>query len=177
MIERSKSVLRNGERNSVECFKDRDVRYREMTGLLVYLYERIRYGTCRRIREIMSEAPWSNHDLFVSLTLIAIGTGLYIYPEVFTELRALAYLNKLASLSVWVTFFLFSGFVNLAVVLWCETPPFTIRLLVRMLGAFCFLIMAFSGLMFSVLIPSTIVYSMIAIWSIWGILRTQASGR
>lgn len=148
-----------------------------MKNFLISLYERIRYGTCRRIREIMSEAPWSNHDLFASLTLIAIGMGLYVYPGMFSLLRSLAYLNQLASPSIWVIFFLFSGFVNLAVVLWCETPPFTVRLLVRMLGAFCFLLMAFSGLMFSVLIPSTIVYGMIAIWSIWGILRTQASGR
>jgi hypothetical protein len=46
-----------------------------------------------------------------------------------------------------------------------------------MAGAFCFLTLMLSNIMFSSLIPSTAVYSTIAMWSIWGILRTKASGR
>lgn len=150
---------------------------RKIKDFVISVYEQIRYGTCRRIREIMSEAPWSNHDLFVSLTLIFIGISLYFFPETFSNLRAFAYLNNLATSEFWEVFFLFSGIINLTVVLWCKTPPFAVRLLSRMLGAFCFLLMALSGIMFSLVIPSTIVYGMIAVWSIWGILRTQASGR
>jgi hypothetical protein len=133
------------------------------------------WGVYRRIQEIMTNAPWSNHDLLVGISLLFVGIVFLLDAEQFQRLRALAYLRDLNY--PWGFIFLVIGFFNISVTLWCETPPFFLRLLSRMAGAFCFLTLMLSNIMFSPLIPSTVIYSTIAVWSIWGIFRTKASGR
>ena len=133
------------------------------------------FGTFQRIHEIMADAPWSNHDLLVGISLLFVGIFFLLDTEQFQRLRALAYLRDLDY--PWGFIFVGSGVFTICVTLWCIEPPFSLRLLSRMIGAFCFLTMTLSNIMFSPLIPSTAVYSSIAVWSIWGILRTKASGR
>jgi hypothetical protein len=123
----------------------------------------------------MSEAPWSNHDLLVGISLFLIGIFFLLDAEQFQRLRALAYLRDLNY--PWGFIFIGTGIINICVTLWCVAPPFSLRLFSRMIGAFCFLTMTLSNIMFSPLIPSTVVYSSVAAWSVWGILRTKSSGR
>ena len=132
-------------------------------------------GAFQRLREIMADAPWSNHDLLVGISLFFVGVIFAINSESFQQLRALAYLRN--THIPWAIVFIVIGGLNILNTVWCVEPPFWVRLLSRMAGAFCFLTLAFSNMMFAILIPSTIVYLLIALWSTWGILRTKASGR
>lgn len=136
-----------------------------------------RYGVLYRARSIFREAPWSNHDLLVGLALMGIGLGFLVNPEALTQLRALAYLNAAGSWTVLGASYLCMGSLNLLVTLWPSPPSFPLRLFSRMAGAFGFLTLALSNMHFAVLIPSTIVYVMVAVWSLWGVLRTQGRGR
>jgi len=129
----------------------------------------------QRIHSIMLDAPWSNHDLLVGISLFCMGIIFLVNAEQFQQLRALEYLRDLNY--PWGFIFLSTGLFNISVTLWCIEPPFLVRLLSRMSGAFCFLTLMLSNINFSALIPSTVIYSTIAIWSIWGILRTKVSGR
>lgn len=140
------------------------------------LYARFRNGTCRRLHSIMAEAPWSNHDLLSGFILLFIGLLLLYDPEIYTKLRTLNFIAQKGYTEEWSGLFLFSGIYGVTVTLWCLSPPFLIRITARMFYAFCFLTLAFSSFQFSTT-PSAITFSMIAIWSVWGILRTQTSGR
>ena len=134
-------------------------------------------GTIHRLRSIMSAAPWSNHDLLVSFILLFIGLALLIDPAVGLLLRSYAYLNQRWRVYNVALLFAGVGALSLCVTLWCVSPPFWLRLLSRMASAFCLLLLAFSTAMFSPWTPASITYSLIGLWSFWGILRTNPSGR
>jgi len=94
-------------------------------------------GTIHRLREIMSAAPWSNHDLLVSFILLFIGLALLIDPAVGLLLRSYAYLNQRWGVQNVALLFAGVGALSLCVTLWCVSPPFWLRLLARMASAFC----------------------------------------
>lgn len=142
----------------------------------VPLYHRLRYGTGRRLQSILSDAPWSNHDLLSGLILLGIGGLLFYDPTIYTKLRTLNFIAQSGYTSEWSGLFLFSVGYGLAVTLWCLAPPFPLRIAARMFYAFCFLTLAFSSWQFAAT-PSAITFSLIALWSVWGVLRTQTSGR
>jgi len=144
--------------------------------MLVPFFQRLRYGTGRRLQGILTEAPWSNHDLLSGLILLGIGGLLFYDPTVYTKLRTLNFIAHSGYTSEWSGLFLFSGLYGMAVTLWCLAPPLSLRIAARMLYAFCFLTLAFSSWQFAAT-PSAITFSLIALWSVWGILRTQPSGR
>ena len=135
------------------------------------------FGTIHRLKNIMAEAPWSNHDLLVSCILLFIGLALFVDPDVGKLLRSLAYMDRRWGIQNIALLFASVGALHLAVTLWCVAPPFLLRLLSRMAGAFCFLLLAFSTAMFSLWTPASMTYSLVALWSFWGILRTNPSGR
>lgn len=137
---------------------------------------RFREGTGRRIRQILVDAPWSNHDLLSGMILGLIGLLLLINPALYTTLRTLNFIAHSELTDEWSALFIFSGLYGLAMTLWCMAPPFWIRITARMFYAFCFLTLAFSSWQFSAT-PSAITFLLLGIWSVWGILRTQASGR
>lgn len=140
------------------------------------LHERIRHVFCSRLRCIMAEAPWSNHDLLSGMILMFIGLLFFYDPDIYVKLRTLNFIAQNGHSTQWSGLFLFGGVYGLAVTLWRIAPPFLVRITARMCYAFCFLTLAFSSFQFSTT-PSAITFSFIAIWSVWGILRTQASGR
>lgn len=135
------------------------------------------FGMMIRLRSIMSGAPWSNHDLLVSCILLFIGLALLLDPEVGRLLRSMDYLEQRWGIQEVSLFFVSVGALNLGVTLWSEVPPFWLRLLSRMSGAFCLLLLAFSTAMFSLWTPTSMTYSLIGLWSLWGILRTHSSVR
>ena len=135
------------------------------------------FGTIHRLKSIMAEAPWSNHDLLVSCILLFIGLAFFIDHSVSKLLRSLAYLDQRWGIQNIAILFSIVGALHLAVTLWCVAPPFWMRLLSRMAGAFCLLLLAFSTSMFSLWTPASMTYSLVALWSFWGILRTNPSGR
>lgn len=140
------------------------------------LGDRFRAGTVQRLRRILLEAPWSNHDLLSGLILLLIGVLLIASPELYTSLRTLNFIERQGHTDEWSYLMLLSGLYGLLMTLWCVAPPFWVRITARMAYAFCFLTLAFSSLRFSTT-PSAIAFSIIAIWSIFGILRTHESGR
>lgn len=135
------------------------------------------FGTTRRLREIMTDAPWSNHDLLVSTILLFIGVALFIEPSITSKLRAMTYLHETWGPRNLAILFVVVGSVNLVVTLWCVSPHFYVRLISRMAGAFCLMLLAFSTCLFSPIAPPTITYLLVGLWSVWGILRTHKSGR
>lgn len=135
-------------------------------------------GTYRRIREILINAPWSNFDLMASLITFSIGVYLFFSPTMFESIggvyRAMA---ELGSERAWGVLFIVLGSFGLLTVLWCVAPRFTWRLLARMGSAFCLVTFAFNNLSFQIPPLSTVTYVFLSLWALWGILRTQSSGR
>lgn len=135
-------------------------------------------GTCRRIRELMLDAPWSNFDLMASGITFWIGAYLLAAPDILGKIGGV-YASMAAIEPAWLWGGLFTtlGAVGLATVLWCVAPRFVWRLLARMGVAFCLLTFAFNNLSASPPPLSSVTYVFLATWALWGVTRTQASGR
>lgn len=135
-------------------------------------------GTWHRVRSIMRDAPWSNFDLLASLVATLIGGYLLLRPDLFASVGGVyAALAATAPARAWGGLFLALGGLGLATTLWCVCPPFAARLLARMGVAFCLLSFAFNNLSYSPPPLSSVTYALLAVWAVWGVLRTHASGR
>lgn len=135
-------------------------------------------GTCRRIRELMLDAPWSNFDLMASGITFWIGVYLLAAPEILGKIGGVyAAMAAIAPGQVWGGLFVVLGGIGLATVLWCVTPRFIWRLLARMGVAFCLLTFAFNNISASPPPLSSVTYLFLAAWALWGVTRTQSSGR
>lgn len=132
-------------------------------------------GTVRRFKEIMISAPWSNHDLLSALIVFFIGLHLLVDQDLFGWDTYLT-MSQMASQFEWGVFFLGCGVYSLISTLWCQPPPFLVRLTGRMSSTFCFLILMFNNLSHSPMLVSTMTYTVLSLWSLWGILRTTNRG-
>ena len=145
---------------------------------MIRIWWRFRYGTCRRLRDILAEAPWSNYDLLSALAVLGIGVYLLLHPTMFQAVGGVyARMAQVASEWLWAGWFIGCGSFGLAVVLWCTAPGFGWRLAARMAIAFCVLILAGNNALYVPPPLSTVTYGLLAVWSVWGILRTRGSGR
>lgn len=126
----------------------------------------------------MVDAPWSSFDLMSSSITFWIGVYLLLNQDMFAQVggvyRAMA---QVVDEWVWGSLFVGLGTLGLMTVLWCVAPPFGWRLLARMGVAFCLVSFALNNLSYSPPPLSFITYSFLAIWAMWGVLRTRASGR
>ena len=135
-------------------------------------------GTCRRIRDVMSSAPWSSFDLLASLIVLWIGGYLWLMPDMFGHIGGVyATFSRLAPEWVWGTGFCMAGGFGLMTVLWCVRPRFGWRLLARMGVAFCLLLFAFNNLSHFPPPLSAITYVWLSVWALWGVVRTRSNGR
>lgn len=143
-----------------------------MTPVLVWC------GTCRRIREVLLDAPWSNFDLMASLITFWIGVYLLMSPGMFGRIGGVY--QAMAALGpewAWGGLFVALGSIGLVTVLWCVAPRFLLRLLARMGVAFCLVTFALNNLSYPTPPLSAVTYTVLSLWALWGILRTQSSGR
>lgn len=145
---------------------------------MIRLWWRFRYGVWRRLRDILSEAPWSNYDLLASLVVFGIGLYLWANSDIFDHIGGVyRQMADVMSERQWGAAFVASGVFGLSVVLWCRSPAFLWRLLARMVIAFCVLVLAMNNLLNRPPPLSAVTYALLSIWSVWGILRTRSSGR
>lgn len=145
-----------------------------MGGKFLLAYCRI----CERFREIMHEAPWSSYDLIVSSIVFWLGVYLLMSHGLFGEFSGVyKVLSRLGDERVCGWWFLAGGVAGLLNVLWMTRPPFLVRLLARMVVAFCVLSLAINNLGNSPPPASAITYSVLALAALWSVLRTKASGR
>lgn len=141
-------------------------------------YQRFRYGTCRRLRNILSDAPWSNYDLLMALITGGIGGYLLLYPTMFNQVGGVyRQMASVATEALWGWLFIGCGSFSLVVVLWCHAPAFLWRLAARMATAFCVLVLAGNNALNVPPPLSTVTYVLLSVWAVWGILRTRGSGR
>lgn len=137
-----------------------------------------RWGTTRRLREILLEAPWSSYDLLSSLIVAGIGLYLLLIPSVLQGVGGVyGQFAAVASARVWGGLFLACGLTGAANTLWCVQPAFGLRLLSRMGVAFCLLCFALNNLLYRPPPLSTVTYLLLSVWALWGIVRTKSSGR
>ena len=135
-------------------------------------------GTCRRIRDVMSSAPWSSFDLLASLIVLWIGGYLWLMPDMLWRFDGVySTFARLAPAWAWSTGFCTAGGIGLMTVLWCVRPRFAWRLLARMSAAFCLLLFAFNNLSHFPPPLSAITYVWLSLWALWGVVRTRASDR
>lgn len=135
-------------------------------------------GVCRRIREVLLEAPWSILDLLFSALISGIGLYLLLRPGLFNHIGGVySLLARLGSEWLWGWIFLGCGSFSFVICLWCVRPAFGWRLLARMAIAFCLLSFALNNLSFSPPPLSVVTYGVFSIAAILGILRTKTSGR
>lgn len=143
-------------------------------GKFLFAYCRL----CERLREILHEAPWSSYDLIVSSIVFWLGVYLLMSPGLFCEFSGVyKVLSRLGDEFVWGWSFLACGVSGLLNVLWMTRPPFPVRLLARMVVAFCVLSLAINNLGNRPPPASAITYSVLALAALWSVLRTKASGR
>ena len=146
--------------------------------MLITLYHRFRYGTFRRLRDILADAPWSNYDMLASLVVLGVGLYLAAHPKMFDSIGGVYHqMAMVAAEKQWGMLFIGCGGFGLAVVLWCRAPAFLWRLSARMAVAFCLLVLAGNNAMNIPPPLSTVTYVLLSILSVWGILRTRGSGR
>lgn len=135
-------------------------------------------GTCQRLRAVLIEAPWSNFDLMASAITSGIGGYLLLWPGMFTQVGGVyAAMANLGPEWVWGALFLLLGGIGLLNMLWCVCPQFLWRLLARMGVAFCLLTFAINNLSYSPPPLSSVTYTLLSLWALWGVLRTKSSGR
>lgn len=133
---------------------------------------------CRRIREILLEAPWSILDLLMSAIVSGIGLYLLLRPGMFKQVGGVyAMLAQIGSEWLWGWSFFCCGGFGFIVCLWCTRPSFVWRLMARMMVAFCLLSFALNNLSFYPPPLSVVTYSVLSLAAIWGIMRTKSSGR
>lgn len=146
--------------------------------MFIARYNKLRYGTIRRLRDIFLEAPWSNYDLLVSLVVIGIGIYLIANNEMFENIGGVYYqMASVATERQWGALFVGCGSFGLLAVIWCNAPGFVLRLSARMATAFCILVLAGNNALNMPPPLSTVTYMLLSVWSVWGILRTHGSGR
>ncbi len=139
---------------------------------------RFHCGTCRRVREVMTTAPWSSFDLLASLIVTWIGVYLWLMPDMFGHIGGVyAAFARLAPEWVWGTSFCVAGGIGLMTVLWCVRPRFGWRLLARMGVAFCLLLFAFNNLSHFPPPLSAVTYVWLSLWALWGVVRTRSYDR
>jgi len=142
------------------------------------LLQHFREGTGGRLRRILLEAPWSSYDLLSALIVSGIGLYLWLNAEIFQHIGGVyQQMADVATERQWGILFMGCGGFALIITLWCVAPPFLWRLSARMATAFCLLVLAGNNLLNFPPPLSTVTYLLLALWSVWGILRTQASGR
>ena len=76
----------------------------------------------------------------------------------------------------WGMVFLLSGVFSAGVVLWPFRPHFLLRVLARMLTAFCMLSFAMNNLANDPPPASAFFYSVMALFAIWAVIRTRCDG-
>ena len=142
------------------------------------LWLRFRYGTCRRLRDILAEAPWSNYDLLISLIVFGVGLYMLVCRTMFQHIGGVyAKMAQVADELTWGLLFVACGGISFAITIWCYAPGFLWRLGARMATAFCLLVLAGNNALHMPPPLSTVTYILLAIWAVWGILRTRSSGR
>lgn len=132
---------------------------------------------CARFREIMMEAPWSSFDLAMSVILILL--GMYLIAG-FTWLESAYSLYQ--PLSGWLSLWTYgwvcwcAGIIQAWVVLWHTRPPFELRLLARMGVCFCMVMLGINQISNVPPPVGAVTHLILALLSIWSVLRTRQSG-
>lgn len=126
---------------------------------------------------ILKGAPWLNHDLLANLILGGIGFELIVQRDLFSEFGGMyASMGYWANEWQWGIFFLLLGLLGLIATL-SSRSLFWLRLLGRMGTAFGFLTLMGNHLSHRPLPAATVGYLFIALWSLWGLVRTTPDGR
>lgn len=146
--------------------------------MIIQRYTQVYCNTCRRIREILKEAPWSSFDLLSSLIVLGLGAYLFVTPDLFDRFGGIYHVFAAWADEVWWgALFVSCGFFGLGMVCWPARPLFSLRLLARMAVAFCLLTLTINHLGNSPPPAATITNSVLSLAATWGILRTRRHGR
>lgn len=129
--------------------------------------------SCLRLRRIMAEAPWANYDLIVSAILVGVGGYLLAMPDMFGHYKVYATLARFGTPALWGALFFASGLASFGVAAWPDRPSFALRLMARMMVAFCLCSVALNNLGDTPPPVSTVTYSVLALAALWAVLRTR----
>ena len=142
------------------------------------LLQRFREGTCRRLRRILLEAPWSSYDLLSALIVSGIGLYLWLNADMFQHIGGVyQQMADVATERQWGILFMGCGGFALIITLWCVAPQFLWRLSARMATAFCLLVLAGNNLLNFPPPLSAVTYVLLSAWALWGVVRTNANDR
>ena len=133
---------------------------------------------CARVRSVIFDAPWSNFDLVVMAILLGIGGYLLASPTMFDHYGGMYHaLTRFGDERVWGGLFLLSGVLAFLTIASPSRPPFFMRLVVRMMAAFCLTSYALNNLSSYPPPVSSVTYSVLSLSAIWAVLRTRHDRR
>lgn len=139
-----------------------------------YIYCR----SCARLRDVLYDAPWSSFDLIAGCITFWLGVYLIASPALFENYGAVyQVLSRFGNECWWGTILFSAGLFDLVVTLWYKKRSFQLRLLARMGIGFCMTSLALNNLANTPPPASTITYGVLALASIWSVLRTRSDGR
>lgn len=134
-------------------------------------------GVCYRLRHVLYRAPWSVFDLALAIGVLSISVYLLLKPDLFAHFYGVySPMSSYADQNHWGMVFLLSGAFSSGVVLWPFRPHFLLRVLARMLTAFCMLSFAMNNLANDPPPASAFFYSVMALFAIWAVIRTRCDG-
>lgn len=127
----------------------------------------------------MISAPWSSFDLALSAILILRGAYILIafeFLEVTYSYILYRQLSGWLSLQTYGWICLIAGLLQSISTLWPTRPPFEVRLMTRLSVCFCMLIFSLNQI--SNIPPpiGAITHFILALLSVWSVLRTSRTG-
>lgn len=135
------------------------------------------HGLCYRVRHVLWRMPYAIFDLALALSVGTMGGYLLYQTDLFGRYAGVYLpMTRYADQDHWAWLFVVSGALGVAVVLWPRRPPFLLRVLARMLTAFCVLSFALNNLSNAPPPVSAFFYGVIALFAVWAVLRTRCDG-
>lgn len=132
---------------------------------------------CARLRDILYDAPWSSFDLIAGCVVFWLGLYLMTSPSLFDNYAVYQVLSRFGDEYAWGIILFSAGAFDILVTLWYRRLTFPLRLLARMGIAFCMTSLALNNLANTPPPASTITYGVLALASVWSVLRTRSDGR
>lgn len=130
---------------------------------------------CLRLRNVLTEAPWSSFDLVAGSLVWWVGAYAAFCPDALA-VDGGRIVSALGSPDLAAAVFLLFGLLGWAVACWPSRPPFALRLAARAGIAYCLILLMAEDLARDPPPLSVATHATLVVAASWGVLRTRVMG-